>query len=221
MKTSSPVRDHCITLALTVLVSISACPQLVLAQQEQQPPPSKLPANPRERTKVRTRIMVETINQRAHELGLVSVTDDPQVAEFIRKRMNAQLNEDFEKLYSINVEKIATQSSAPSLDYKTLADVTGDLKNRATRIKYNVLLLQVADKGEKIRYDENPDHLAAMLPELSRLIDSFLDSPIFRLTSADDAALRLKAKRDLEGVIKLSDAINKIAKRSTRTAATR
>ena len=104
--------------------------------------------------------MVETINQRAYELGLVSVTDDPSVAEFIRKRMSAQLIEDFEKLQSINIEKLAPQPSAAPLDYRALADVTGDLKNRATRIKYNVLLLQVADKGEKIRYDPNPDQLA-------------------------------------------------------------
>ncbi|MFY9610067.1 MAG: hypothetical protein WAU45_15815 [Blastocatellia bacterium] len=220
MKKPSPLCNQSIVLALVVLALMPAYPQTILAQ-DGQPQPKKLPVDPRERAKLRTRMMVETINQRAHELGLVSVTDDPQVAEFIRKRMSAQLSEDFERLYSINVEKIATQSSAASLDYKTLADVTGDLKSRATRIKYNVLLLQVADKGEKIRYDPNPDQLSSMLPELSRLIDSFLDSPVFRVTSADDAALRLKAKRDLDGIIKLSDAINKIAKRSTRTAASR
>lgn len=221
MKPSSPLRNPSIVLALLVLASLPAYPQPTLAQQEVQPPPKKLPADPRERAKLRTRFMVETINQRAHELGLISVTDDPNVAEFIRKRMSAQLSEDFEKLYSINIEKIGPQSTAPVLDCKSLAEVTADLKNRATRIKYNVVLLQVADKGEKIRYDLNPDQLTSMLPELSRLIDSFLDSPIFRVTSADDAALRLKAKRDLDSVIKLSEAINKLAKRSTKVAASR
>ena len=68
---------------------------------------------------------------------------------------------------------------------------------------------------------QTPISSLSMLPELSRLIDSFLDSPIFRVASADDAALRLKAKRDLECIIKLSEAINKIAKRSTQTAAKR
>jgi hypothetical protein len=131
------------------------------------------------------------------------------------------LSEDFEKLHSINVEKIATQLSAPPLDYKTLCDATADLKTRATRIKYNVPLLQVADKGEKIRYDDNPNHLASTLPELSRLINSFLGSPVFRLSSPNDAELRLKASRDLDGIIKLSETINKISKRSTKTVASR
>jgi len=73
------------------------------------------------------------------------------------------------------------QSSAPSLDYKTLCDATADLKSRASRIKFSIPLLQVVDKGEKLRYDEDPDpdHLASKLPELSRLINSFLAAPSF------------------------------------------
>jgi hypothetical protein len=220
MKVSSPLRNPSIVLVLLVLSLMPAFPQTTLAQQAPQPP-TKLPADPRERVKLRTRFMVETINQRAHELGLISVTDDPNVAEFIRRRMSAQLNEDFEMLHSINAEKIAPHPSALLSDHKTLADLTGDLKNRATRIKYNVVLLQVVDKGEKIRYEPDADQLASMLSELSRMINSFMDSPIFRVTSADDAALRVKAKRDLDCVIKLSEAINKIAKRSTKVASSR
>lgn len=202
--------------AATILVALAVA-QSLLAQQPQTA--YRPPVDPAERPKVRA--MVEAINQRARELGLIAVADDPDQAAFVRRRRDAQLSEDFEKLHSINVEKIASQSSAPSLDYKTLSDATADLKNRATRIKYNVPVLQVADKGEKIRYDENPDYLASMLPELSRLINGFLGSPVFRLNSPNDAALRLKASRDLDGIIKLSETINKIAKRSTKTAASR
>lgn len=201
--------------AATVLVALVLAQSLLAQQQSSYKPPVDPAAAP-----PRVKAMVEAINQRGRELGLVAVTDDPDQAAFVRRRRNAQLSEDFERLHSINVEKITTQSSAPSLDYKTLSDATADLKNRATRIKYNVPVLQVANKGEKIRYDENPD-LASTLPELSRLINSFLGSPVFRLSSPNDGALRLKASRDLDGIIKLSETINKIAKRSTRTAASR
>jgi hypothetical protein len=204
------------TYAAAVLVALVVA-QSLLAQQQQTS--YKQPVDPAANPRVRA--MVEAINQRVRELGLVAVTDDPDQAAWVRRRRDAQLGEDFEKLHSINVEKIAILSSAPSLDYKTLSDAAADLKNRATRIKYNVLLLQVADKGEKIKYDDNPDHLASMLPELSRLIDSFLGSPVFRLNSPNDAELRLKASRDLDGIIKLSETINKIAKRLIRTAASR
>jgi hypothetical protein len=217
MKKPSPLRNQSIMLALVVLALMPGYSQSLLAQQPQTA--YKPTVDPADRPKARA--MVEAINQRARELGLIAVADDPDQAAFVRRRRDAQLSEDFEKLHSINVEKIAAQSSAPSLDYKTLSDATADLKNRATRIKYNVPVLQVADKGEKIRYDENPDYLASMLPELSRLINGFLGSPVFRLNSPNDAALRLKASRDLDGIIKLSETINKIAKRSTKTAASR
>lgn len=217
VKKPSALRNQSIMLGLVVLALMPGYSRSLLAQQQQSS--YKPPVDPAERPKVRA--MVEAINQRARELGLIAVTEDADQAAFVRRRLDAQLSEDFEKLHSINVEKIATQSSAPSLDYKTLSDAAADLKNRATRIKYNVPLLRVADKGEKIRYDENPDHLASTLPELSRLIDSFLGSPVFRLNSPNDAALRLKASRDLDGIIKLSETINKIAKRSTKTTASR
>jgi hypothetical protein len=218
MKKSSPLPGPSTMLAFAVLALISTCPQSLLGGQQQ--PSYKPPVDPAAANR-KVRAMVETINQRARELGLISVSDDPAQEAFVRRRLNAQLIEDFEKLHSINVEKIAPLSSAASMDHKALADATADLKNRATRIKYNVTFLQIADKGEQIRYDETPDCLSSMVPELSRLIDSFLGSPVFRLSSPNDIELRVKASRDLESIIKLSETINRIAKRSTRTAAVR
>jgi hypothetical protein len=200
----------------TTILVVLVVAQSLLAQNP--PLSNKPPYDPATRPKFRA--LVDAINTRSRELGLIEVNEDPDQAAFVRRRMDAQLTEDFEKLHTINVEKIVTQSSSPALDYKTLADATADLKNRATRIKYNVPLLQVVDKGEKTRYDENPD-LASTLPELSRLINSFLGSPVFRLSSPNDVELRLKTSRDLNGIIKLSEIINKIAKRSTKTVASR
>jgi hypothetical protein len=217
MKKPNARRTVSVTFALFALASMLWISHSLAQQQQNQG--YKQPVDPAARPKFRA--MVDSINQRARELGLIAASDDDDQAAFIRRKLNSQLSEDFEKLYSINVEKIATQSSAASLDYKTLSDATADLKTRATRIKYNVTLLQIADKGEKTRYEENPEQLPSMLPELSRLINSFLGSPVFRLNSPNDAALRLKASRDLDGIIRLSETINKITKHSSKTAASR
>jgi hypothetical protein len=206
----SAVRRHSITAGFIAAALMLASLHPLMAQQQQQQG-TKPPYDPTTRPKVRA--MVEAINQRVRELGLVATSDDEDQAAFVRRKINSQLSEDFEKLHSINAEKIAAQCSAAALDYKLLSDATADLKTRATRIKYNVALLQVPDKGEKIRYDDNPERLPSMLPELSRLINSFLGSPIFRFSSPNDLALRQKASRDLEGIIRLSDTINKMARR--------
>jgi len=179
----------------------------------------QVPANPKQKEAVlrlKASIMVDTLNQRARELGLVVATDDEQ-EEFFRKRLSAQLQEDFVKLGTTNVETVAVQ--AGSLDYKSLSATTADLKNRATRIKYNVPILMIPAKGEKPRYQDTPDQLQSMLPELNRLIDSFFASPIFRENSANDAALRAKAVRDLDSIIVLSDTISKLAKRMSKAVA--
>ena len=55
-----------------------------------------------------------------------------------------------------------------------------------------------------------------MLPQLSRAITSFLGSSVFRVSAPNDAELRSVAAHDLEGIIKLSDTINKIAKRLSK-----
>jgi hypothetical protein len=217
MKKPGALRNLNGTLAVLALASILWSPDSLAQQQQNQG--YKQPVDPAARPKFRA--MVDAINQRARELGLIAATDDADQAAFIRRKLDALLSEDFEKLHSINVEKIVAQSSAPSLDYKILCDATADLKTRATRIKYNVTLLQIADKGEKTRYDDNPDQLPMMLPELSRLINSFLGSPVFRLNSPNDAALRLKASRDLDGIIRLSETINKITKRLKSTQASK
>jgi len=217
MKKPSSLRNRSILLALVLLAFVIAFPQPLLAQNP--PFANKPPHDPATRPKFRA--LVESINKRSRELGLIEVSDDPDQAAWVQRRMDAQLIEDFEKVYSINIEKIVTQSKAPALDFKILADATADLKTRASRIKYSVPLLQVVDKGEKIRYDENPEHLAATLVELSRLINSFMGSPVFRFSSSNDTEVRLKASRDLTGIIKLSETINKIAKRSTKTVASR
>jgi hypothetical protein len=217
MRRPIPSRNRLVVAALTALALMLLSQQSALATQQQssyKPPVDPASAPPR------VKAMVEAINQRARELGLIAISDDPEQAAFVRRRLNAQLSEDFEKLHSIDIEKLCAPSLA-GLDYKVLADVTADLKTRATRIKYNVPVLQFASKGEKIRYEDNPEYLATMLPELGGLIKSFLSSPVFRLSSPNDVELRLKAGRDLESIIKISDAINKIAKRSTKTAALR
>ena len=158
------------------------------------------------------RAMIDAINQRARELGLVSVSDEEQT-EFYRQRLERQLREDFTKLQSTN---IATLSA---LDHKSLAEITADLKNRATRIKYNVPILMGSGKGDRARFEASPDQLPLMVAELGRLIDSFLNSPIFREASAKDVEFRAKAASDLEGIIALSDSINKAAKRMTKVSA--
>jgi hypothetical protein len=135
-----------------------------------------------------------------------------------RRRLAAEFAEDFERLRRINRERIASLSSSSALDYKELSLVTGEINSRAKRIKSNSPLALKEKKGEKRTYEADAARLGSMLPELGRLIDSFLGNPVFHTASVHDDELRSAAGRDLESIIRLSDTINKIAKRLARAS---
>lgn len=212
MKDDYSLQTRRILFSGVLMASIFAMSQAVIAQTQ----PTQNTRQPDPSTRPKVRANLEAINQRARELGLVAPNQDED-DEFYRRRMNAQLNQDFIKLHTINDETIAAMSSGSSPDYKALAEAAADIRNRANRIKYNVALLQNADKGEKIRYDENVGTVGSMLPELNRLINSFLSSPIFRFSSPNDVELRSRTCRDLQAIIKLSETISKVAKRMIKT----
>jgi len=136
----------------------------------------------------------------------------------LRRRAAAELAEDFDRLRRINRETIPILSSSPSLDYRNLSRITGEINGRAKRIKSNSPLALRQKKGEKRTYEADAAHLVSMLPELSRLIESFLANPVFSTASVHDDDLRSIAGRDLESIIRLSDTISKAAKRLARPA---
>ena len=145
-------------------------------------------------------------------------TPADQEKAMLRRRAATELAEDLDRLMRINRERILPLSSSQSLDYNALSQVTGEINGRAKRIKSNSPLALREKKGEKRTYEADAAHLGSMLPELSRLIESFLSNPVFSTASVHDNELLSTAGRDLESIIRLSDTINKVAKRLAKTA---
>ena len=138
-----------------------------------------------------------------------------------RRRLASQLARDLEQLEQINAEKIVPMSSATSLDYKNLAQASAEMRARATRIKFYSPIALIDKTGEKIRYEADASQLGTMLAQLSRAVTKFLGNPVFQISAPNDTELRSIAAHDLDGIIKLSDMINKIAKRLSKTLVAR
>ena len=176
------------------------------------PSPSTKPPSPDSTSNYRT------VDQAALEMTILmsrrTLTTD---LERERHRLTSQLAQNLEQLEQINTEKIVPLSSASSLDYTSLAQASAEIRARATRIKFYSPLALVDRTGEKIRYEAVASQLGTMLPKLSSAIASFVGNPVFRISSPNDDELRSAAAHELEGIIKLSDTINKIAKRLSKT----
>jgi hypothetical protein len=165
-----------------------------------------------------TSIDLRTREQAALEMGiLMSRRTLSTDLERQRRRAAAKLADDLEQLEQIHTTKIVPLSSAATLDYKRLAQASAELKHRATRIKFYSPIVLIDRTGERIRYEADASQLATMLPQLSRVVAKFVANPVFRISAPNDAELRSVAAHDLDNIIKLSDTINKIAKRLSKS----
>ena len=213
-----PARTNAANLAAVTLAWLLCAPQALPAQRPYPPPKTNRATTQPNATAIGG-------NPRATNGAAESSRNDEAseiAAVLLRRRLAAELAEDFDRLGRINREKIVPLSSSTNYDYKELSQTAGEINKRAKRIKSNSPLPLKEKKVETAGYALEVADAGTLLLELSRLIDRFLGSSIFRVTSVNDDELRAAAGRDLEGIIRLSDTINKIAKRlakaSTRSA---
>lgn len=161
----------------------------------------------------------ETVNQRALDLEMLSTAGRrDQSGESSNSRLAKHLIEDLDRLWQIDTDSIAPLLVAQSVDYKKLSQAAAEIKQRATRIKNTLALPLEGRKSEKIRYEVEATKLGSMLVELDRVIKSFIENPVFRVNSPNEAELRSNAARDLEAVINLGEAVNKVAKSLSKPA---
>lgn len=201
-----------ISSMLVVFALLTEPQQASIQRRRPIPQPPAKPVEP-------TRPNLRTADQANLEMQLLLSRRTVEMgSERERQRQAAQLTRDFARLQQLNIQKIMPLWSVKSTDYTDLAQASGEINDRAKRIKFN-MTIDLGGPGEKIRYEADETQLASMMPTLSRAITSFLASPVFRVNSPDDAAFRRAAARDLESIIKLSEAINKVSKRLSKTVA--
>jgi len=133
-----------------------------------------------------------------------------------RNKLAAQFTNDLEQLERLNTEGVVPLLSSKTPDYKDIAQMSAEVKARATRIKFYSPITLIDRTGQKIRYDFDDKQIGAMLSELSKGITKFVGNPVFRVSAPNDGDLRSQAAHELDGIIKLSDIITKTARKLSR-----
>jgi hypothetical protein len=203
--------------ALITLVSFAAPASFAAQKNKPTPTPVPSPSNPTPSTShIPTARDSATVERELMELQLLRMRRDEADRE--RSRQVADLTREFEALEQINTSILVPLSTAGAYDHKGVAKIAAHVKARASKIKYNAPFVLKDKTGQKIKFDESAK-LGSLLPELSRLVKSFLDNPVFHVASPNDKELRSTAGHDLDSIIKLSDTIEKIAKKLSKSAA--
>ncbi len=127
----------------------------------------------------------------------------------------AQIKEDFWRLQVVDREMSPMALPGVALDAKFVANSATEIRKRAGRLKFN-LMLPEAEKGNKLAAWEvvaDAEQLKPSLAVLSEMIVRFVNNPMFQSANTVGADLGAKAQRDLEDIIELSDRIKRSSKK--------
>ncbi|HVF28321.1 MAG TPA: hypothetical protein VM943_08790 [Pyrinomonadaceae bacterium] len=132
----------------------------------------------------------------------------------------AQIREDFLHMQMVNRDMAQMVLTGVPLDPKIIAKSAAEIKKRAGRLKFN-LMLPEPEKGAKLPKSEvfvEPEHLKSSLAALSELITCFVNNPMFQNANTIEADLAAKARRDLEEIIELSGHVKKSSEKFDKVA---
>jgi hypothetical protein len=143
----------------------------------------------------------------AREWALTHIPDEVN-KHFKKEQISlfAQIREDFTRLQLINNEMMRTVFVKRNVDLKLIAATTAEINKRAGRLSENLVLPRLDDKAKNQKHDDagNDSGLQAGLLTLDRCIMSFIANPLFKQPNVVDAQLALKARRDLDLIVRLS-----------------
>jgi hypothetical protein len=131
-----------------------------------------------------------------------------------RRSLFPQINDDFQRVQVIHNEIVRMLQSDKGLDYGRLADLTGDMKNRGTRLRENLALPQGEQAAAQAKHPDAIDdqQVRKDIGALHDLVASFVGSPLFKNLGVVDAKVIDQATDNLNHIIDLSEEIKRAAK---------
>jgi len=129
----------------------------------------------------------------------------------------AQIKEDYVRIQIVNNELAEAVLGPGKPDLKLVAKSTSEIGKRAERLLHNLALPELTADVERVKVPaEGQAQLQPSLQMLRRLVDRFVRSPLFREVNVIDTQVSTRARRDLEGIIELSDRLKKESERLDR-----
>jgi hypothetical protein len=123
----------------------------------------------------------------------------------------AQTEEDFNRILTLHNEIARAVKSNNALDYGFVSNATGEIKKRASRVQSSLHLgLSPEETANAEKPKEFKDTKEALVT-LCKQIRSFVTNPVIANPNTINVDESVRARRDLESVIHLSDQIKKDA----------
>jgi hypothetical protein len=156
---------------------------------------------------------MQEMNRREMQLdngiGEKARPNDPKRAQ----AMMDQVSEDFQRILTRHNELVRVIAANQSLNYQFISDAMSEIKKRSARLQSSLKL----EKPEKTTDDSKTDSAFTGMETkdemilLCKKIESFVKNPIIEKPGTVDAQALDKARKDLQSIVELSDAMKKEA----------
>lgn len=205
-RVSSPMMMAGLIAAICVL-AFAATPARAQRTTPSGPPP---PGSGGPFAEVRERQQREAQLRSAEMLSPVKNKDQRQA-----EAAAEQLRDDFKNIQLMRNKLVRHLQSDQPLDYKFIAHETAEINKRAGRLKTH--LLRETPDGEKKEQEPQVEISDAQMKDalvtMCKRIDSFTESPVFKVPEVVNVEQSAKANRDLRHIVLLSGGIRKTAER--------
>jgi hypothetical protein len=125
----------------------------------------------------------------------------------------SQIREDFTRLQIVNNEMMQNVFVKNVIDDTQIAASAAEIRKRAGRLRDNLVLPKVDSVDTKpVESDTQAAETKQRLLELDHLIMEFVENPLFKSSKVVDAQMALRARKDLERIISLSDQLKRRSK---------
>jgi hypothetical protein len=122
-----------------------------------------------------------------------------------------QVGEDFQRILTLHNEIVRAVGANQSLSNKFVSEAMGEIRKRSARLQSS-LQLQKPEAGPDSQEAASDLKLMSVRDEMIRLcrqIENFVRNPIIEKPGTVDAQQLQQARKDLQSVVELSDAIKK------------
>jgi hypothetical protein len=156
---------------------------------------------------------MESRQRALHTLGELSRRPRPTGHD--TRPAYSQVAEDFEQLQLRSYQLTVAAGAGAGPEYKQIREHAADIRKRASRLKQTLVLPEpgYGDDAKLKRSEEafTSEWLAAAVASLEAAVKSFAWNPAFQKPDVIVPENSLKARRDLEEVLRLSERIGKAA----------
>jgi hypothetical protein len=154
---------------------------------------------------------MQEMNRREMQLNNMGANSAERNDPKRSQAMMAQVSEDFQRILTLHNGIVRAITANQSLSDQFISDAAGEIRKRSSRLQISLKLQkpETTTEDRRTELDLKVMQTKDRLLLLCKQIENFITNPIIEKPGTIDAQQLAKARRDLQSIVELSDAIKK------------